>query len=80
MMVNALTKTAGKARINIWMDCFLKMYQSELNELSKIRGGRKISKISRGSIFDICLIDYPMMPVLLHENPKPMLMRNRVGV
>jgi hypothetical protein len=39
------------------------MYQSELNELSKINGGKNINKIERGSIYDIVLIDYPITPV-----------------
>jgi hypothetical protein len=39
------------------------MYQSELNELSNISGGKNINKIERGSIYDIVFIDYPMTPV-----------------
>lgn len=64
IMTKALTNTAGKANMKICIDCFLKIYQSELKELSKIRGGRKMSRIPRGSIDDICLIDYPIIPVL----------------
>lgn len=30
MMMTALTRTEGKARMKIWTACFLKMYQSEL--------------------------------------------------
>ena len=80
MMMRAPTSTAGKANINIWMDCFLKIYQSELNELSKIRGGKNINSIDLGSIKEIFLIDYPMMPVLLHVYPNPTLIKNNVGV
>lgn len=79
-MMRAPTSTAGNASINICTDCFLKMYQSELKELSKMRGGRKISNMPCGSMDDICLIDYPMMPVCSHVQPSPTLTRNKVGV
>lgn len=55
------------------------MYQSELNELSKINGGKNINKIERGSIYDIVLIDYPITPVWLHVYPRITLKRNNVG-
>ena len=67
MINRALMRTAGNARINIWIDCFLKMYQSELKELSKMRGGRKMSKIPLGSMDDICLIELPTMPRLYEK-------------
>ena len=62
MMKRALSKTEGKANMKIWTDCFLKMYQSELKELSKINGGKNIKSIPRGSMEDISSIDLPIMP------------------
>lgn len=61
-MNRALSKTEGKAKINIWYDCFLNIYQSELNAPSKIKGGRNISNIPLGFIYDIVFIDSPMTP------------------
>jgi hypothetical protein len=43
------------------------MYQSELNPLSKIKGGKNISKIPFGSMLDIVLIDYPIIPMSLEK-------------
>lgn len=80
MIIRAPTNTAGKASMNICTDCFLKMYQSELKELSKISGGKKMSKMPCGSIEEICLIDYPITPVCSHVNPSPRLIKNKVGV
>ncbi len=62
-MIRAPTSTAGKARIKIWTDCFLNIYQSELKELSNMSGGRNIKSIPCGFISEICLIDSPMTPV-----------------
>lgn len=39
------------------------MYQSELKEDSKIRGGKKMRRMPLGSIEDISLMDSPMMPM-----------------
>lgn len=63
MMMSAPTSTAGKAKIKIWTDCFLKMYQSELNELSKMSGGKNINKIEWGFIVEMYFNDYPKIPV-----------------
>lgn len=62
-MTEAPIKTAGNANINICTACFLNMYQSELNALSNIKGGKNISKMPLGSIFDIVVIDYPRIPI-----------------
>jgi len=62
IMISALTNTDGKARINIWDACFLNTYQSELKELSNIKGGRNISNIPRGSMLDIVYIELPIIP------------------
>jgi len=78
--MDAPTSTAGKAKMNICNDCFLKMYQSELNALSNMRGGKKMSRIPRGSIYDIVLIDYPIIPISFEKYPRPTLIRNNVGV
>lgn len=80
IIIKAPISTAGKASMNIWTDCFLNIYQSELNELSKMSGGRKISKIPCGSIEEICFIDYPITPVCSHVYPSPTLIKNKVGV
>lgn len=65
--------------MNICTDCFLKMYQSEFNELSKIKGGKKINKIPLGSVLDIYWMDSPMMPVWGEKYPSPILIKNNVG-
>jgi hypothetical protein len=57
MMRNALTSTEGKAKMKIWTACFLKMYQSELNAPSKMRGGKKMSRMPLGSISEIVMMD-----------------------
>jgi hypothetical protein len=80
MIIEAPTNTAGNAKIKICIACFLKMYQSELNALSKIKGGRKINSMPLGSIFDIVLIDYPIMPMSFEKYPSPTLTKNNVGV
>lgn len=66
-MSEAPMSTAGKARMKIWVACFLKMYQSELNPLSKISGGRKISRMLLGSILAMVLMDSPMTPMSLEK-------------
>lgn len=43
-------------------------------------GGRKISRMPCGSMEEICLIDSPIMPVCSHVQPRPTLIRNKVGV
>lgn len=43
MTKSALTNTAGKAKINICVACFLKVYQSEFKAHSKTSGGKKIN-------------------------------------
>lgn len=53
IMKEAPTSTAGNAKIKICVACFLNMYQSELNPLSNIKGGKNINKIPLGSIVDI---------------------------
>lgn len=53
----ALTNTDGKAKMKIWTDCFLKMYQSELNAPSKISGGKKMISIPLGSMSDMVMMD-----------------------
>jgi hypothetical protein len=53
MMIRALTNTDGKARMKICTACFLKTYQSELKELSKIRGGKKMRRMPRGSMPEV---------------------------
>lgn len=80
MMMSALISTEGKAKIKICTACFLKTYQSELNELSKISGGRKINKIPRGSIPEVASIESPMMPKLYENLPMRILTTKRVGV
>ena len=79
-MMKALTSTEGKARINICTACFLKTYQSELNELSKIRGGKKMRRIPRGSMPEVAYIESPIMPKLYENFPMRMLTTKRVGV
>lgn len=64
MMIRALISTEGKAKMKICTACFLKTYQSELNELSKISGGRKINNIPLGSMPEVASIESPMMPKL----------------
>ena len=48
-------RTPTEASSKIWMNSFLKMYQSVLNDPSKISGGmnrsRKVSYVSHGQIF-----------------------------
>lgn len=80
IIAKALTNTEGNAKMNIWTDCFLKIYQSELNAPSKINGGKKISKIPRGSIYEIVMIDSPMTPKLVAKYPSPTLTMKSVGV
>ena len=80
MIAMALTKTEGNARMNIWTDCFLKMYQSELNAPSKINGGRKISRIPLGSISEMVMIESPITPRSEAKYPKATLTMNKVGV
>lgn len=63
IIIDAPTRTAGNANIKICIACFLKTYQSELNALSNISGGKNINKIPRGSICDIVSIDYPIIPI-----------------
>lgn len=53
MISDAPTRTQGNASMNICVACFLKMYQSELNPLSNIRGGKNINRMPRGSMLDI---------------------------
>lgn len=67
MMREAPIRTAGKASKNICVACFLKMYQSELNPLSNMSGGKKINRIPLGSILDTASIDYPRMPISLEK-------------
>jgi hypothetical protein len=80
IIAKALTNTEGNARINICTDCFLKMYQSELNAPSKINGGKNISKIPRGSIYEIVMIDSPTTPKLVAKYPNATLTMKSVGV
>ncbi len=56
------------------------MYQSELKELSKIKGGKKMISILLGSIVDISSIESPISPKWLLKYPSPTLTMNRVGV
>lgn len=77
---NAPIITQGKAKIKICADCFLKTYQSELNELSKMRGGRKIRSIPLGSISDVASNESPMIPRLSENLPITILVTKRVGV
>lgn len=53
MMMKALMSTDGKARMKICEACLRKTYQSELKELSKMSGGRKIRRIPLGSIPEV---------------------------
>lgn len=53
MIIDAPTRTQGNANMNICVACFLNIYQSELNPLSNIKGGKNISRMPRGSILDI---------------------------
>lgn len=62
MIMKALTKTEGKAKMKICTACFLKTYQSELKELSKMSGGRKIKRIPLGSMPEVASIESPMIP------------------
>lgn len=78
-MINAPISTQGKARIKIWDACFRKTYQSELKELSKINGGKKISKIPRGSMPEVAFIESPTMPKLSENFPITILITKRVG-
>ena len=52
-MINAVAKveksSIGPAISRIFTNCLLKVYQSELNALSKIKAGRKSRKTSSGS-------------------------------
>lgn len=80
IMMNALISTEGKAKMKICTACFLKTYQSELKELSKISGGRKIKRIPRGSIPDVAYIESPIMPKLSENLPMRILTMKRVGV
>lgn len=80
IMNKALRKTEGNARIRIWIDCFLKMYQSALKALSKINGGKKINKMLWGFIFDTATIDYPRIPKSGEKYPSKILIKKRVGV
>jgi hypothetical protein len=45
-----------------------------------MRGGKKISKIPRGSISAVDSIDYPMTPSSSENLPSSILTTNRVGV
>lgn len=65
IIMKALTKTDGKAKIKIWTDCFLKMYQSELKAPSKMSGGKKIRSIPLGSIYEMVIMESPMTPRLV---------------
>jgi hypothetical protein len=80
MMINALIKTEGKAKMKIWTACFLKMYQSELKAPSKMRGGKKMSRMPLGSISEIVMMDSPMTPRSVAKYPKATLIMKRVGV
>lgn len=65
IIIKALTKTDGKAKMKIWTDCFLKMYQSELKAPSKISGGKKMRSIPLGSISEMVVMESPMTPRLV---------------
>jgi len=80
MIINALIRTEGKARMNICTACFRNTYQSELNELSKMSGGRKIKRMPLGSILLVASIESPIIPRLSENLPMRMLTMNRVGV
>ena len=80
MIAKAPTRTQGKAKMKICADCLLKTYQSELKELSKIRGGKNIRRIPLGSIPDVASIESPMIPRLSENLPITMLVMKRVGV
>lgn len=64
MIREAPMRTAGKASRNICVACFLKMYQSELNPLSNMSGGKNSNRIPLGSILDTAVMDYPRIPIL----------------
>ena len=80
IIIKAPMSTQGKAKMKIWADCFLKTYQSELKELSKMSGGKKISNIPLGSMPDVAFIESPTIPKLSENFPITMLAMNRVGV
>lgn len=80
MMMNALTRTEGNASMNIWTACFRKTYQSELNELSKMRGGKKIKRIPLGSIPEVASIESPIIPNFYENFPIKILTTKSVGV
>jgi hypothetical protein len=80
IIIIALIRTEGNAKINICTACFLNTYQSEFNELSKIRGGKKMSKIPRGSIYAVDYIDSPMTPSSFENLPSKILTTKSVGV
>lgn len=80
MIKNALTKTDGKAKIKIWTDCFLKMYQSELKAPQKMSGGKKMRRIPLGSIYEMAIMESPITPRLVAKYPRPTLTMKRVGV
>lgn len=80
MIIKALISTDGNAKIKICTACFLKTYQSELKELSKIRGGKKIKRMPRGSMPEVASIESPIMPNFYENLPMRILTINRVGV
>jgi len=80
MIMSAPTNTQGKAKIKICPACFLKTYQSELKELSKMSGGKKMRRIPRGSMPDVAVIESPTIPRCPENLPMSMLVMKRVGV
>jgi len=57
-----------------------KTYQSELKELSKMRGGKNINRIPLGSMPDVASIESPIIPRNCENFPIRILTTNRVGV